>query len=278
MDYAVEHHGAGGSVFDGIASPAPSIWSVCLPITAALVIAVAVVWISGLLTRRWMDANPAAHPRPADPAVEPTGTSTTARIPTAVAFALAGGGFLVLAALMTACGDAGIDWFAIRVQRWFGLLQIPTAPLMHLDFVHLAADVPLLASGILASAHLRTLRPMLLATAAATVLIGLMHWVGLDTTQDVACGSSGLGYMLFAMAVVVTVRRPTWWAITLLTAFLVYNENYQNIPGCMIPLRIVVEQHVGWAAHLVGFTIGVIAGLTAELRHRRQRHPVHATS
>lgn len=139
-----------------------------------------------------------------------------------------------------------------------GLEGIPTAPLIHSDFEHLAANtIPFLILGALIL--FRGVFELIFVTLVSGLVGGLGTWLfGAPNTHHI--GASGIVFGFFGYLVFRTLfdRRWTSALITLLVAVLY---------GTAMLSSLIPAQSISWTAHFFGFLGGVMA---ARMRYRRR--------
>lgn len=183
----------------------------------------------------------------------------------------------VLRAALVVAGFTGLLWLIEAVDVTLGhrlddggisprdpyeLPDIVTAPLLHADFEHLAANtMPLLVLGFLAA--LRGLARFLAVSAVIVAVSGLGVWL---TAPDntVTLGASGLifGYFGYVVLRGFLDGNPLDIGIGILIAVL-----YGSILWGVLP----VESDVSWQGHLFGLLGGVLAAYLFRGRRRRAR-------
>lgn len=150
-----------------------------------------------------------------------------------------------------------ITAFGITPLRSYGLLGIFFAPLLHVDFAHVAGNtIPLLvlASFLLLEGQKRFWQ----ATLIIALISGLTVWL-LGNTQAIYVGASGLvfGYQGFVFMRAWLTRKPLWIAIAVGCA-LIYGSIASSLVTHIVPRS--------WLPHLSGFIAGMLA---AQWLHRR---------
>jgi membrane associated rhomboid family serine protease len=151
-----------------------------------------------------------------------------------------------------------LERYGIQPRHLAGLWGILAAPLLHVSWVHLAANtVPFVVLGWLVM--LRRLRDFAVVSAVAILVGGLGVWV-LGAANSVHVGASGLifGYLGYLLARGYFER--SFWAILLGVAALVL---YGGVLWGVLP----GQPGISWEGHLFGFVGGVAA---ARLLARRR--------
>jgi membrane associated rhomboid family serine protease len=152
-----------------------------------------------------------------------------------------------------------MDSFGIRPRTLLGIMGIPLAPILHVNFSHLLANtLPLLvlASLVLFEGTGRFWR----ATLIIILVGGTAVWC-FGQRDSVYLGASGLvfGYMGFVFMRAWVSRRLLWIAIAIACAVF-----YGGLAVSLFSLK----EGVSWLGHLSGFIAGMLA---AEWLHTEKR-------
>jgi membrane associated rhomboid family serine protease len=152
-----------------------------------------------------------------------------------------------------------LDAWGIQPLRLSGLVGIVVAPILHVDFNHVAANtVPLLvlASMVMLEGERRFWR----ATALIALVNGLAVWC-FGRWESVYIGASGLifGYVGFIFMRAWVTRRPLWilLGVGCAVAF-----------GGLVLSLLSMPEGISWLGHLSGMIAGMLA---AEWLHKEER-------
>ncbi|MFO1302755.1 MAG: rhomboid family intramembrane serine protease [Burkholderiales bacterium] len=146
--------------------------------------------------------------------------------------------------------------FGVRPRDVMGLAGIVTAPLLHGDLAHLAANaLPLLLAGTM----LLYLYPDSSRIVLPVVYLGPGLLVWLFGRDSVHIGASGLVYGIVAYVFLAGILRRDRraWAASVLVAFF-----YGALVWGVLPMKLGVS----WETHLAAAAIGIV--LAFALRHR----------
>ncbi len=154
--------------------------------------------------------------------------------------------------------DIHLDSWGIRPRQMAGLTGILFAPLLHVDFNHVAANsLPLL---VLASLILLE-GPRLFwqATGLIALVSGSVVWV-LGRYDSVYIGASGLvfGYLGYVFMRAWVTRRPLWISLAIVCS-IVY--------GGLAMSLLTVTEGISWLGHLSGLVSGMLAARWLHEKH-----------
>jgi membrane associated rhomboid family serine protease len=159
--------------------------------------------------------------------------------------------------------SGSLDRFGIHPRNLAGLWGIPAAPLLHVGWLHLAANTgPFVVLGWLVM--LRRISDFLVVTVLAILVGGLGVWV-FGAPNTVHVGASGLvfGYLGYLLARGYF-ERSLWAVLLGLAVLLLYGGVLWGVlPG---------QRGISWEGHLFGFVGGVAAArllVSARLRAPR---------
>ncbi|MGH8794158.1 MAG: rhomboid family intramembrane serine protease [Stackebrandtia sp.] len=194
------------------------------------------------------------QPSPPPPGAEAPASKTAAALRGAVCVAA----FTALLWVVEAIDfvvPADLDRFGVEARSFDGLPGIFFAPLLHVDFSHLAANsVPLLVLGALTA--MRGLGRFLLASLVIVVVGGAGVWltgpVSTPLAPHVTVGASGLifGYFGYLVGRGIFDRRLLDVAVAALVVVV-----YGSILWGVLPS----DPNVSWQGHLFGLVGGVVA-------------------
>ncbi len=144
--------------------------------------------------------------------------------------------------------------YGLYPLKAYGLIGIITAPLIHGDFEHLAANsLSMFMLTWMLFYFYRQIAPKVFLLT--WVLTGL--WVWLMARSSFHIGASGLVYGLAAFLFVSGLirRNPRLMVLTLVVAFL-----YGSMVWGVFP-EFFPERNISWESHLMGFVAGTVLAI-----------------
>jgi membrane associated rhomboid family serine protease len=161
-----------------------------------------------------------------------------------------------------------LERYGIQPRNLAGLWGILAAPLLHVSWVHLAANtIPFVVLGWLVM--LRKISDFVVVTALAILIGGLGVWVT-GAANSIHLGASGLifGYLGYLLARGYF-ERSLWAVLLGLVALVLYGGVLWGVlPG---------QPGISWQGHLFGFVGGVAAArLLVPARPRQPDRPALA--
>lgn len=156
--------------------------------------------------------------------------------------------------------DFELDAAGIIPRRTDGLDGIIFAPLLHVDFAHLIANV---IPGAVLGFLLLMSRRFLVVTAAVWVVSGFGVWL-ISPSNTITVGASGIVFGWLAYLLVRGLfNRDVWQILIGIVLFVLYG----GILWGMLPR----DGSVSWQAHLCGAIGGVFVAWALAERDRRKR-------
>lgn len=140
-----------------------------------------------------------------------------------------------------------LDQYGIRPRHTVGLIGLVTAPFLHWNFAHLAANsIPFVVLGFFVM--LRGLGKFIKVTAVTAIVGGLAVWlVGASNSDHIGASGVIFGYFGFLLGAGIFERSFKAIAAAVIVGLL-----YGGIIFGIFPS----DPHVSWEGHLFGFVSG----------------------